>query len=275
MSFDTQERSVESGQPIELYDFRIGTEAFLWTTNPTAVTYDSLTYTPLEITREAIFFNPDERAEALKITVPASTQVVRRYINGVPGQRATITIFRVHRNDGDDEVLQMFKGVAKTVAFSQNGLTAEIAVLPISGDLADAIPRFVFSTVCNNILFDTGCKVSQSLFRHQNVVSGVSNDTLTINGLAAKGDNWATGGYVALSGGDFRLVVNHTGDTIRLLLPFPSSPIGQTVEVFAGCDHSISTCKSKFNNVENFGGFAWVPLKNIFSSGLDSGGTTA
>lgn len=271
MTFAANETGVESGQPIELYDFRLGTEVFLWTTNPIAVTYDSLTYQPLEIRRETIFFNPDERAEALKIVIPASTNLVRKYINSVPGQRATLTILRVHRDDGDEELVQMFKGVAKTVAFSQNGLEAEIAVLPISGDLADSIPRFVFSTVCNHVLYDQGCTVAQSLFRHQNEVTGVSNDTLTIQGLAAKGDNWATGGYVALPSGDFRLVVNHTGDTVRLLLPFPSSPLGLTVEVFAGCDHSIGTCGSKFNNVTNFGGFAWVPIRNIFSNGLDQG----
>lgn len=270
MPFSTQERSVEAGQPIELFDFRLGTEAFLWTTNPTPVTYNSVTYLPLEIRREAIFFNPDERAEALKIVVPASTNLVRRYINSVPGQRATLTILRVHRNDGSNEVLQMFKGVAKTVAFSQNGLEAEIAVLPLSGDLADSIPRFVYSTICNHVLYDQGCTVAQSLFRHENEVTGVSNDVLSIQGLAAKGSNWATGGYIALPNGDFRLIINHTGDNIRLLLPFPSSPLRQTVEVFAGCDHSIGTCGSKFNNVQNFGGFAWVPLKNIFTNGLDN-----
>lgn len=270
MAFDTQERSVESGQPIELYDFRLGTETFLWTTNPTAVTYNSLTYLPMEITRESLMFSPDERAQALKIVCPASTALVRKYINSVPGQKATLTILRVHRNDGANQLVQLFKGVAKTVGFSQNGIQAEIAVLPISAELQDSIPRFVFSGLCNHVLYDNGCTVAQSLFRHQDEVTGVSGDTITVQGLSVKGDNWATGGYIALPSGDFRLVINHTGDTIRVLIPFPSSPLGQTVEVFAGCAHDIQTCKTKFNNVINFGGFAWVPLKNPFSTGLDS-----
>lgn len=271
MAFDTQERSVESGQPIELFDFRIGTDAYLWTTNPTVVTYQSQQYQPLEVSRESLAFSPDERAEALKLVVPASTNMVRRFINSVPGQRATLTIFRFHRNDGGTpEVIQFFKGLAQTVAFTLNGLQAEIAVVPITAELANSIPRFVFSNVCNHVLFDDGCTVAQSLFRHQDEVTGVTGDQITVNGLDTKGDGWATGGYIATSSGEFRQILAHTGDVVRVLLPFPSSPLGQVVEVFAGCDHSIQTCDSKFSNVTNFGGFAWVPLKNPFSTGLDS-----
>lgn len=270
MPFDTQERSVEAGQPIELYDFRLGTESFFWTTNPVAVTYNSLTYEPLEISREAIQFSSDTRAESLKITLPASTALVRKYINSVPGQRATLTITRVHRNDGSNQLVQLFKGLAQTVGFDQNGLLANIAVVPITAELANSIPRFVFSGVCNHVLYDNACTVAQSLFRHQNQVTGVAGDTITVQGLSVKGNGWATGGYIALPSGDFRQILDHTGDTIRVLLPFPSSPLGLTVEVFAGCDHSINTCSSKFNNVGNFGGFAWVPLRNPFSTGLNN-----
>lgn len=270
MSFNAQEISVESGQPIELFDFRLGTESYLWTTNPTAVTYSLLTYLPLEVRRDTLAFSSDSRAESLNITVPASTPLVRKFINSVPGQRATLTILRVHRNDGANELVQFFKGTALTVAFTLNGLEAEIAVVPITAELRNTIPRFVFSQVCNHVLFDQACTVASSLFRHQDEVTGVAGDTLTVQGLAAKGDGWAAGGYIALSSGEFRQIIAHTGDSIRLLLPFPSSPQGQTVEVFAGCDHSIGTCSSKFNNVPNFGGFAWVPLKNPFSTGLNN-----
>lgn len=270
MPFDTQERSVEAGQPIELYDFRIGSDAYLWTTNPVAVTYNSLTYEPMEVAREALQFSSDTRAEALKITVPASTAMVRRYINSVPGQRATLTITRVHRNDGANQLIQMFKGIAQTVGFDLNGLSASIAVVPITAELANSIPRFAFSGVCNHVLYDGACTVAQSLFRYQDEVTGVAGDTITVQGLSVKGSGWATGGYIALPSGEFRQILEHTGDNVRVLLPFPSSPLGLTVEVFAGCDHSINTCSSKFSNVPNFGGFAWVPLRNPFSTGLNN-----
>lgn len=268
MAYNTQEISVESGQPIELFDFRIGTESYLYTSNPTAVTYNSLTYQPFEVERQNLNFSAEQRAETLQINVPATEPLVRKYINSVPGQRATLTIRRVHRNDGANEVIELWKGTVRTVGFDQNGVRANIAVVPLTAELANAIPRFKYSAVCNHVLYDQGCTVAQSLFRHQEEVTGVAGDTITVQGLAAKGTGWANGGYIALPSGDFRLVIEHTGDTVRVLKPFPSSPLGLTVEVFAGCDHSINTCSSKFNNVANFGGFAWVPLRNIFSTGL-------
>lgn len=270
MAFATQETSIEAGQPIELFQFALGSEVSYFTTNPTPVTYSAITYIPLEVRREALQFSQDTRAESLTITVPASTALVRKFINSVPGQQATLTILRVHRNDGANQLVQFFKGRVLTVGFTLNGLEAEIAVVPITGELANTIPRFVFSQTCNHVLFDQGCTVASSLFRHQNEVIGVAGTTISVQGLAAKGTGWANAGYIALPSGDFRQIIQHTGDDVRVMLPFPSSPLGLTVEVFAGCDHSIATCKSKFNNVVNFGGYAWVPLKNPFSTGLNN-----
>ena len=58
---------------------------------------------------------------------------------------------------------------------------------------------------------------------------------------------------------------------LTLLLPFNTTDVdvGTSVEVFAGCDHSLATCKAQYDNVANYGGFAFVPLRNPFESGLD------
>jgi len=270
MAFNTLETGAETGQPIELYLFNLGSQSHAWTTNPVPYTYNSVEYQPTEVERQELAFSSDERAEALLIKIPASNPLVRQYINSVPGQRATLSLFRLHRNDGANEVVQFFKGSAQTVGFSQNGLTAEIAVLPITADLANSIPRFVFSQVCNNVLFDEGCTVTPSLFRHLDTVTGVAGDQVTVNGLGAKGDDWAAGGYIATPTGDFRQILAHTGDVIRLLLPFGESPLGVTAEVYAGCDHSALTCETKFANLINIAGYPYSPTKNPFETGLNS-----
>jgi hypothetical protein len=35
--------------------------------------------------------------------------------------------------------------------------------------------------------------------------------------------------------------------------------------MYAGCDHLLATCRDRFSNVANFGGFPWIPQKNPFS----------
>lgn len=268
MSFDTNERSRESSAPLELYEFAIGPERFRYTTAPGPVTYASNVYTPLAIKREALFFGQDQRGEAIKVTMPASNDLVRRYINGVPGLQCSLRIERAQRPDGTGTRVIQFDGVVKSVAFSLDGIQAELAMLPLSGELNSIIPRFVYSSQCNHVLFDENCQVLSSLHRHVGAVTVATNDTITVTGLSTKGSGWATGGFVALPGGDYRLVIDHTGDVARLLLPFPTSPVGQTVEVFAGCDHTLNHCGPKFSNAINFGGYPFVPSKNVFQSGI-------
>jgi len=36
----------------------------------------------------------------------------------------------------------------------------------------------------------------------------------------------------------------------------------------AGCDHSVSTCAARFDNLANYGGFPFIPTKNPFSTGV-------
>lgn len=268
MTYAAQETSAADGQPIELFDFRLGTTAYTWTTNPDAVTYNDIVYQPLSISRTSLQLDPEKRAEALTIRLPATSLLVQRYINNIPRQKATLTIRRVHRNDTADQVVQLFKGVARTVGFSNSGQDAEIAVVPLTAELLDSIPRFMFSSVCNHVLFDQACGVNQSSFRHLGDVLSFSNNTLEVSGLDARGDGWADGGFVQTTSGDFRLVVEQLGDNARLLYPFTEDLVGQEVQVFAGCDHSPETCATKFTNLTNNGGFPFVPTKNIFATGV-------
>jgi len=36
------------------------------------------------------------------------------------------------------------------------------------------------------------------------------------------------------------------------------------VKIYPGCDRVRATCESKFDNLDNFGGFPWIPTKNPF-----------
>lgn len=268
MTYAAFETSTELGRPIELYTFTLGTSVSRWTSGVRPITVDTVTYQPIAIERQSISLDPERRTEALRIVLPASTLVVRRYINGVPGQTALLTVSRFHENDGDEEIVEIFSGVVKTIAFSQDGIMAEIAVMPITGDVTALVPRIKYASVCQWILFDTNCGVNSTAFRHLNEVTGVSGLTITVQGLASKGTGWANGGELILPSGDSRLIIDHTGDNVRIMIPFVSSPLGQTVEVFAGCNHSTSHCGPKFSNMTNYGGFPFVPTKNVFVNGI-------
>lgn len=44
----------------------------------------------------------------------------------------------------------------------------------------------------------------------------------------------------------------------------PGINVGDAVTVYAGCDHAVATCFSKFVNVPNFGGLPHLPTVNPY-----------
>lgn len=268
MTFAAFEGSAAGGEPVELYRLLLGTEEFRWTSAEDDYVFGGDTFEAVEISRTRVLISAEQRQDLLTVNLPASEDFVRRYIDIVPGKRGTLTVQRVHRPDPDQEAFVLFKGIVQSVAFTRDGTSASIAVRPLTTGLSQTIPRYTFQGLCNHFLYDARCKVLQSSFQFSGTPSAVVGSTVTIPGLSANGASWAVGGFVQLGTSDFRLVLAQTGDDVKLLMPFGENVVGMSVDVFAGCDHTLATCKAKFNNVINYGGFAFVPLKNPFETGI-------
>lgn len=268
MTFAAFEGSAQGGHPVELYSLALGAETFRWTSAEDDYVFGGNTFEAAEISRTRVLISSEERQDLLTVNLPASDPYVRKYIKNVPGKRGTLTVQRVHRFDPDQEAFVLFKGIVQAVAFSSDGVKASIAVRPLTTGLSQTIPRMTYQNLCNHFLYDERCKVLQSLFQFTAVVSAVTGSTITVPGLSVNGADWAVAGFVQIPSGDFRLVLSQTGNDVRLLLPFSEGVLNVQVDVFAGCAHTIAVCKTKFNNVINYGGFAFVPLKNIFETGL-------
>lgn len=280
MSFAAFEVSTESSRPIEIFLIEMGTETFRYTSGEDEVVVSLETYEPEAIKRSSVSDGPEERATSLTLQFPATNDFVRRFISVVPGPRAKITISRLQRPDfPGPEVIVMFVGYVRSVAFREQGHVAEVSTAPIVAATSRPLPRQMSNSLCNHVLYDDSCKVdsSDSAFRLNGTVSAVSGSTVTVPGASTYPDGWFQGGFLEAQGGaDARLILDHVGDVLTLLLPFPFNAVGQLVTVFAGCDHTTLTCDGKFYTVEdplsnllNFGGFPFVPNKNIFESGLD------
>ncbi len=278
MTFDSFESSVEGSQPIELYRFVLGSETFEYTSAEDQVTVGGLDYDPIPIKRTRVGQGPEERSNQMQITVPGTNVFARRYIANVPGPRAELTISRVQRPDfPGPEVVALFVGFVQSVAFTANAKVAKIAVLPITSAVSRPIPRFTYMGLCNHVLYDSGCKAddTDTAFRHTGTVTAINGNVITVSGATGFADDFFTAGFVEAGGSDSRLILDHVGNDLTLLLPFPEDILNTTVVVLAGCDHTITVCDQKFftpedvaSNVINYGGFAFVPTRDIFQNGL-------
>ena len=274
MAFDTFEEAQQGSRPIELYTFVIGAAITRVTSAEDDITESGDIFKAVPIKRGSVTGGgPDARKDNLILEVDGQNSIVTQYINSIPGVTALVTIERIQRSDGPGyEVVRIFQGKIVSVLFEKSGRAAKMRLEPLVTAQSKAIPTFTYQGLCNNVLYDDLCRVDDTdpQFRLSTaLVTAVASNTITVTGADAHGDGHYTGGWVESSGAaERRLILQQTGEVLTLLLPFGISPLGTNVTVFAGCDHSIATCKSKFDNIINFGGFAFVPSKNVFRTGI-------
>lgn len=124
---------------------------------------------------------------------------------------------------------------------------------------------------CDAELGDAKCRfnLQQPGFSASGTISAVANETrLLVDGNDHFPDGFLSFGSLrfvdgALAGQTVDIEVNARVDgliQLDLWLPLAREPaIGDGVSLFAGCDKSFATCRSKFANQLNFRGFPHIP----------------
>jgi len=266
MSFEAYEESQDAGSRIELYTLTIGSTIYrMHDSVELTLSVGGDTFYQTQISRGAIASGQ----EYLELSLPGDHEFVLKFAEIAPGQTATLTVQAYHRNDPALEVRVIYKGVVRSVAFTQNASKSSLSLVPVNEALDKQIPERTYQAQCNNVLFDADCKISAGSFSHVGEVLSITDNVIEVAGLeSAKGTGWSTGGYVGYGTLDYRLILEQDGDDLVLVLPFHESVVGEDVTVYAGCDHAVATCNSKFSNSVNFGGCPYVPTKNIFLTGI-------
>jgi len=277
VTYLAEETGLESGRPVELFEFSIGSTGFFFTSAEDQIVLSGNTYEP-----EAIAFDSsvvaatDRERQVVNVTLPAANAFPTQFSSVSPDQSATFTVKRFHRGDAGSEVRLLFKGKVVTVTFIDNGLTAEIAIQSIESAMSRSMPRRTSQILCNLVHYDQGfasCKVNQASFKFTGTVSSVSGNDITVTSVTGSVADPTTSGPVGGRVeylGERRLVTDRSGDVLTLHYPFSTTPLNQSVDVFAGCNRTIAACKADFGNVINFGGNAYLPERNIFQDGVDS-----
>jgi len=163
--------------------------------------------------------------------------------------------------------LIVFTGQVGSIAWSQDGFRVELT--SYLKQLEKQIGH-TYTASCRHELYGQpgpgkvgACKVDPSAFTFTGSVGvvTVSKWKFSIAGPAAgQPTTTFTNGVITftsgLNNGLSTIVKRHEAGSIELFLPtaFTISP-GNTFTVKAGCDKTLETCRTKFNNVANYGGF--------------------
>ena len=263
MSYVNYEQSEHNGHPQEIYRFTLGDQSWLMTSADMEVAWLEDTYTPVYIRRSGFSVVGDARKSTLEIDVSAQNPVALLYRSGWLSGILVVTIFRRHYGDLDYALL--WKG--RVVAAKWSGSTALLSCDSDFSLFSRAGLRRRYQIGCPHVLYSAQCGVDKAAYRLDSAVASLQGNTITITGAGGQGDGYYLAGMLQV-GEHFRLIVAHTGDIITLTDPVPEIVAGLAVTLWPGCDRTMNTCNLKFNNVLNYGGLPFTPLKNPFQDSL-------
>lgn len=262
MTYDLAERGQWSSQPIELYRFTRGLTTWLYTGADDDVTIGADVYLAVVLRRGDLPQNEERDNATLDVFMDPSIAAVAEFIGGATAAPTNVIVLRRQRLEaGVDEQAVIFVGQVGVVEFGE--AEAHLTCIPMQKALQRKVPRWVFQTLCNHMLYDAYCGVDPGAYTIAGTITAVVGRRLTITGADAKPDGWANAGWVK-DGDAYAFVVGHAGTTIDLLAITPRFMVGDAVTITAGCDRSQATCVAKFSNLENFMGFPYIPDKNPY-----------
>lgn len=261
MSYLAIEQSQHDGQPQELYRFVSGTQRWLYTSGQEAVEYQSETYMPATISRSDIEQSNEIARLGLEIRMPRDLPLVSLFLAASPDGVVSVTLYR--RHVGDAEFITYWKG--RITGARLSGAEATLKCEPIASSLKRAGLRARYQLLCRHVLYSSGCGALKESFRVDGTVAAVSGIAVQVVAAASKPDGYFVGGMFATTTAGVRMIVGHAGINLTLSAPMVGLKAGDTVQLYAGCDHTMAHCKDRFANLDNFGGFPFIPVKNPFT----------
>lgn len=301
MTFAAKETSRAAGEPINLYKFVYGDldfQVFGYTDaeQPVAVTdVDDVTVTfqPAPVDRTKLTASGSLDKSKVTVTLPQNCDLAALYLSYPPSSVTQLIMYQGHASDPDAEFKVVWTG--KVLGCTRKGSKAEFTCEPVSTSMRRNGLRRRYQYGCPLVLYGIGprqCNANKAAATQATTVASVSKNRITLpagwNGERAADKfvgglaEWTTDDGAAeirtvLRLEDAGLTILVAGDTRGL------SP-GHAVSVVLGCNHLAGLpdvqidgdCGPLHDNILNFGGQPWIPLKNPLAFGVNQyyGGDT-
>lgn len=239
----------------------------------------AFTDTDKTLTVEGVDYIPAPGLESVRYTATADVQVSNQEIGAamldVPEEDLLGGVF----DNADIEAawcswadpslgrVVTFSGSLGEVTWDERGFVADIV------SFVKALERnigWTYTASCRHEVFGTAsagrlgyCGLSAATFTHTGAVTSVetnkwkfTTDLAQASGYFSSGLlTWTTGNNAGLT----VTVKKQTSGQLELFIPTAFTvQVGDTFSIKAGCDKTLETCKTKFANVANFGGFPHI-----------------
>lgn len=204
------------------------------------------TYEPCNIERSSISVTKNPFKSSVNFTLPKSQEFAKFLLNTVLEEDLKVTIFK--------DTQLFWEGILISVKLS--GAKVELNCLSTEFEDNASARGARFSPQCWKELYSPICGVNKELYKKTLTVASVTSNIIPFPGLIPYE---LAGGYAILND-QRRNILSNSDSTLTLEFPFTGTQSG-LLEVYPGCRLTTGSCSS-FANIENFGGFSFIPSIN-------------
>ncbi len=255
---------------IELFRFVADGTVSTFTTADKAEVYNSgsgdETYLPVTMTRDEIEEKGEVNKANLSISFNIDNPTAINWFAASLDIKITLTVF----TKDEDGYAFAWKGRLASVAPDESYY--KFIFESIFTSMRRIGLRKKYQRACPHVVYSVGCALDIEDFQVTDEASNVVGSVVTVPLAGTYANGYFTGGILEAADGTMRLITLHNGEVLYLSRVIPSlqtafdntGPGTVNVSIAPGCDRQPQTCLSKFDNIENFGGFPFIPLRNPF-----------
>lgn len=281
MAFELFESSRERGEPINLFKFTTGprpqdvipytdAEHDIVVIEGDGLDAVTITYKAMPIQRTAYTMSGrSEDNTSLGVDVPRYSEIAELFRVYPPSYVVGLILYQGHANDPDKDYLAVWTGRVLSCKFE--GLSSRLTCESTSTSMQRPGLRRNYQYACPHVLYGPLCRAAK-VPRDLVCVSkpNAAQVIASFDGLLGEADEKFIGGTLEWETEEGRREVRNIRDVGRvgdnLLLNIGGSniylPVGAPMVMLLGCRHDLGDCVDTFNNILNYGGQPWIPLKN-------------
>lgn len=279
MTYKNIEDSVTTGRPYFLYAFDNGLTITRLTSDPVDLSKMSQTWLANSISHSTLEQNGNIEKASVDFIFGISDAFARTFLFPVAARITTITVWRGHHSDPDNEHRVVWKG--RIVGTKSGEEKIEIAGESIFTSLRRSGCRAKYQRICRHALYFEGCNLNREDFEVPAYVTAINGLVLSVQASTSESLGEPTdylGGMVNFNG-IFGFIQDHQVGQVTLVSPIDglagaleealaSHEVGVPVMLAPGCRLTIDHCFTRFSNHLNFGGFPYMQDENPFSINL-------
>jgi len=270
-------QSEESTRPVDIYDIYLGSQTavddntLFFAVCPESVNFWDMEgtpqeYLPLGLARSPVKHNIDLAVDYFNVSYDNVDRAMSALIAGTDFRDKRVvlrTVFLDQLASPDDAIL-VFDGVMDKPVITQSSLQVQV----VSRLNLKLKTGRLYQLMCPWKFGGARCAYDRTATKSTGSVTAGSTTSLIYDTSRTEADDYWKHGLIHFTSGDNNGVKRRITDydldltVMSLDIVLENTPaVGDTYDIYRGCDKTLAWCKDTLSNQANFGGFHTLPVE--------------